>query len=148
VQIGAVRICWIETGNEAVRATPQQFKCFDGVTYRFDYDLRCERKRRCYGPGLNGAIIRTERSASCRIVEKYSLNTIHLKDGISRSVARGQSPHEFIVVGKLHWILDSILPVNICSPPAVLEIIDPGFSIEVVVYAAKIQPQMRHLMNE
>src|SRR5215471_17217413 len=46
------------------------------------------------------------------------------------------------------WILDSILPVNVCGASAVLEIIDSDLPIEVVVNAAKIDPEMRHLMDE
>jgi len=51
-------------------------------------------------------------------------------------------------VRKAEWIIYSILPLNVGGPAAVLKIIDSRFPIEVVVYAAKIQPQMGHLMNE
>jgi hypothetical protein len=46
------------------------------------------------------------------------------------------------------WILDSILSVNVRGASAVLDIIDSNLSVEVVVNAAKIDPEMRHLMDE
>src|SRR4029077_3298232 len=52
VQIGAsVGIGWVKDGIEAIRAAPFQFKTLDGVTDRFDHDLRCERERSHYSPG-------------------------------------------------------------------------------------------------
>src|SRR6202041_1655872 len=72
----------------------------------------------------------------------------HFDDCWARPVARRESPSVIAVVSKLQWILDSILLMNEGGSPAVLEVVDSHFPVEVVADAAKIEPEMRHLVNE
>jgi len=139
---------WIKTGVKSIRVIPFQPETLNGVTDSVDHNLRRERERSNYSPGGNCAVIRAKWRASCNVIVKYSSDTVHVEDGRSRSVARGESPAIFVIVQKTEWIIYSILPLNIGGSPAVLKIIDSHLPVEVVVYAAKIQPQMGHLMNE
>ena len=53
-----------------------------------------------------------------------------------------------MIVSEPQWISDSILLLHVRCPPAVLKIIDPALPVEVIVQAAKIDPQVGHLVNE
>ena len=85
----------------------------DGLTHRFKHNLRCERERSDDRPRRNRAVMQTKESASCYVIGKHPLDFVHLKNGRPWSVARGQSPAVFVIVGKSKRILDPILSVNV-----------------------------------
>src|ERR1035438_7280847 len=51
-------------------------------------------------------------------------------------------------MGELQRILNGVLLLHVSGTPAVLKIVDSRFAVEVVVDTAKIQPLVRHLMDE
>ena len=51
-------------------------------------------------------------------------------------------------MGEAERILNGVSSLNVSGPPAVLKVIDSRFAVEVIVDAAKIDPLMRHLMDE
>jgi hypothetical protein len=101
MQIGTgVRKRWIKTGIERVGDVSSRFETLDSVTDCLEYDLRCERQTGDDRPGGKSAVIRTKGSASCDVIEKHPLDSIHVKNGRPRSVAGGQSPTVFAIAGK------------------------------------------------
>src|SRR6185295_1048407 len=117
------------------------------VTHRGQNNFRSERKRRDYGPGSQGAVVRPVGNTAIYVVIELAFLAVDRFNCWSRTIARSETPNEFAITFEASGVLNSVLLLNVCRATAVFEIIDPSLPHVVILYGAKIAPHVRKLMD-
>ena len=102
-------------GERRIEAAPQAVLahhvrvCFADMPDRRQYDLRREGQR-CHGrPRGDGAVIRSVRDATCRVVVEAPLDTADPARGRAGLVAGGDAPAVFAVTREVVRVVDRVL---------------------------------------
>src|SRR6266404_614189 len=118
------------------------------VMQRRQNDLGRKWQRGNDGPRSQGSIIRSIGNATpFVIVEPHGLS-FDATRGRSRPITGRDSPNVFAVSLKTFWISHGVLLLSESRAAAILEIIDSLTSHDFILYAAKVDPHVRKLVNE
>src|SRR5581483_11910310 len=139
--------CRIESRPESVRMIDADLNLVK-VIERWQNNLRGKRQRCRHRPRREGSIVRAIRYAPRNIVKKFALQAIDRHLSGSGALAGSQSPTHFTVTFEAEWISLGVLAMRVGRAARVLEIIQPVLANESIFDFAKVDPNMRELMNE